>query len=183
MNSVIYRVGMSESGLFVMLVVSSRLGVPTAEIVRRCSGASEDGTPDLPYPSRGLKTHKLEEVTTKDQLDVLYSSSALTAEGLVADDESVAFLANWLEENGAEPQDELTIYVVKGSLMNESYGLTGDNAYQDDLPIVCIPLDEMGNSAAIAVPRLLLGFRWFDDVVNNSLLNEKMQSESSEGGS
>lgn len=122
--------------------------------------------------------HKLEQVTTKDQLHMLYSSSALIAEGLIADDKCIDFLANWLEENGAEPLDDLAIYVVKGSLMNEVYGLTGENAYQSDLPIVCILLDEMGNPAAITGPSLLMGFRWFDDVVNNNLLNEREQSES-----
>lgn len=126
--------------------------------------------------------YRLEEVTTKDQLDMLYNSSALTAEGLISDDESAEFSINWLKENGAEPHDDLTVYVVRGSLMNEAYGLTGENAYQDDLPIVCISLDEMGNSAAISGPSLLMGFRWFDDVVNNNLLNEKEQSGASKEG-
>lgn len=127
--------------------------------------------------------YRLEEVTTKGQLDMLHNSSALTAEGLIANDESMDFLANWLEENGAKPLDGFSIYVVKGSLMNEVYGLTGENAYQSDLPIVCIPLDEIGNPAAITGPRLLVGFRWFDDVVNNNLLNEKEQSESTKASS
>lgn len=133
--------------------------------------------------SWSTKVNKLEKITTKNQLDILYNSSALTAEGLIPDDESMDFLANWLEENGAEPRDDLVFYVVKGSLMNEAYGLTGDNAYQDDLPIVCIPLDEMGNPSAITVPALLMGFRWFDDVVNNNLLNEEERNEISKASS
>lgn len=89
---------------------------------------------------------------------MLYNSSVLTAEGLIANDESMDFLANWLEENGVEPLDDFSIYVVKGFLMNGVYGLTGENAYQSDLPIVCIPLDEIGNPAVITGPSLLVVF-------------------------
>lgn len=64
-------------------------------------------------------------------------------------------------------------YHIKGGLMNREYGLTGDNAYQDDLSILYFRLDDMENPNALAIPRFAVGGRWFDDVVDNNARREK----------
>ena len=51
--------------------------------------------------------------------------------------------------------------------MNEAYGLTGENACNDDLVIFCVKQEDIGNPAAIITKRFELNGRWFDDVVRN----------------
>ena len=58
--------------------------------------------------------------------------------------------------------------------MNNAYGLTGNNAYKDDLTIFCIKLEDIENVDAITLPRFEIGGRWFDDVIGN---NEARQRE------
>lgn len=116
--------------------------------------------------------YKLEDVTTVKQLKKLYDGSALTSEGTSLDKENLEWLVNWLKENGAEPKEDLTIYVTKGKLMNDTFELTGDNRYPDDLNIISIDLDDLGNWAAIITKRFSLHLRWMDDVICNNLSRE-----------
>ena len=50
--------------------------------------------------------------------------------------------------------------------MNKHYGLTGSNAYPDDITIVVIP--EYYNP----IVKLQLGARWFDDIVYNNAIRQ-----------
>ena len=50
--------------------------------------------------------------------------------------------------------------------MNNAYGLTGENAYKDELTILSIKLEDIENVAAITLPRFDVGGRWFDDIVD-----------------
>lgn len=115
----------------------------------------------------------IDEVTEKSELDALYQGSALTFEGTIVSDENMAFLASWLKEKGADPVENIAIKCIKGATMNEAYGLTGTNAYPNDLHIVCIPLSQLGNVNAIVIERFALGGRWFDDVVDNNKRREE----------
>lgn len=98
----------------------------------------------------------IREANTFDEMKELYLASAMTWEGL---DESSFEEA--LEICGNEGADG---FVVKGKTMNDILGLTGKNAYQDDLNIFAIK-DFKG--LAITV-----GARWFDDIVANNLDRE-----------
>ena len=110
-------------------------------------------------------------VTTKEQLDALYNESALTWEGLTHDEENLNAVKNWLDVHGAIPENtEPTFHIITGDLMNITYGLTGDNAYDDDLSIVSVTdIDQM----KIVIPRFEVGGRWFDDVVDNNVSRER----------
>ena len=55
----------------------------------------------------------------------------------------------------------------KGADMNVHYGLTGDNAYQDDLPCLMFPLDGL-DVGKLAVIKLKMHDRWFDDIVDSN---------------
>lgn len=109
-------------------------------------------------------------VTESEQFDYLYNDSALTLEGLTED--SIGDFIDWIAER-AEFKTEPTAYVIKGRDMNNHYGLTGDNAYPNDLSIVSVPLEIMENPGAIVIPRFQIGGRWFDDIVENNLRRER----------
>lgn len=113
------------------------------------------------------------KVTEKEQLDMLYNDSACTLEGLA--ETSVEGMLKAMHDRGFIKDDNLNVdvYSIKGCVMNDMYGLTGDNAYQDDLHIVCVPLDFMKNIDNFAVTmRFEYGFRWFDDIVDNNAQRE-----------
>lgn len=110
-------------------------------------------------------------VITKAQLDALYNQSALTFEGLCPDEENLESVKEWLDDYGAILKDtEPTFHITTGELMNTTYGLTGINAYHDDLYIVSVTdIDQM----KIAIPRFEVGGRWFDDIVDNNVRREE----------
>ena len=110
-------------------------------------------------------------VTTKEQLDALYNQSALTWEGLDSSEENLNAVNAWLRENkaiidGTEPK----FHVIKGKLMNDTYGLTGDNAYHEDLNLVSVTDI---NQVPITFPRFEVGGRWFDDIVDNNIRRQE----------
>ena len=110
-------------------------------------------------------------VTTKEQLDALYNQSALTWEGLDSSEENLNAVKEWLSEHktiieGTEPK----FHIIKGKLMNDTYGLTDDNAYHEDLNIVSITDI---NQVPIAIPRFEVGGRWFDDIVDNNIRRQE----------
>lgn len=114
------------------------------------------------------------EVKSKEQLDELYNCSALTFLGLLADEESIKGLVNWLKKY-SEISNPLPIYIISGKTMNINYKLTGTNKYKDDLSIISIKNDDIKNLSAIVIPRFELGGRWFDDIVNNNASREKLK--------
>ena len=110
-------------------------------------------------------------VTTKKELNVLYNQSALTWEGLSADEENLNAVKEWLEEHKAILDDNgPTFHIISGGFMNYAYGLSGNSAYADDLTIVSVTGI---NQMAIVIPRFEVGGRWFDDIVDNNARREK----------
>ena len=113
--------------------------------------------------------YTIENVTTKQQLDNLYNNSAFTITGL--SEESISDMIKWLEENTTFTTDEPIVYITKGKIMNDTYGLTGGNRYPDGLNLVSVmDVDLM----KIALQRFQVGGRWFDDIVDNDLRREEM---------
>lgn len=66
----------------------------------------------------------------------------------------------------------LAWYDFTGADMNAEYGLTGRNAYQDDLRVLCFPLDGL-DIGRLAIFKLIAADRWFDDIVDNNLRRER----------
>lgn len=107
--------------------------------------------------------YTIENVTTKAQLNNLYNNSAFTIEGLVED--SIPDMIEWLRDNTTFTINEPIVYIIKGNVMNDMYGLEAENAYPDDLTIVSvIDID----SIEVALKRFTVGGRWFDDIVDNN---------------
>ena len=61
--------------------------------------------------------------------------------------------------------------VFKGADMNEEFGLTGENKYDAELTFLAFPLDGL-DVGKLAIFKLQMGDRWFDDVVDNNLSRE-----------
>lgn len=97
---------------------------------------------------------------TKERLNELYGISAPTWEGLVLEG---------LEESLKEIDPKAKYEVCKGKEMNEIYGLTGINAYPEELNIVI--LTEWSNFTLDW--KFKYGCRWLDDIVDNNLMREE----------
>lgn len=107
-------------------------------------------------------------VTSRAALDELIGGSALTWEGLrMETDEDYKSVTDWMREKGAEPKTN-NVYITMGKTMNELEGLTGSNAYPDDLTIVSFKLSEIDGVKYLILPMRMTGGRWMDDIVNNN---------------
>lgn len=109
--------------------------------------------------------------TNVEELNALYNNSALTWEGLSLEEDNLDALKGWLNQYTSLINER--IYVTTGKLMNDTYNLTGSNAYPNDLNIVSIMLDDIENPSAIFISRFDVGGRWFDDIVDNNARREE----------
>lgn len=113
--------------------------------------------------------------TTEKELKELYDDSALTWEGLDTSDENLEAVIEWIRSCGTELKSE-TFYITSGKDMNAFCGgLTGNNAYPDDLSIVSIMLSDIEDVGKIILRRFEVGGRWFDDVVDNNKRREGLE--------
>lgn len=96
------------------------------------------------------------KVETLEQLKELYENSAMTWEGLIEEGFMLA-----LDEVGTEDANG---YVIEGRVMNELCGLTGNNAYNDDMHIFSVH-----PSKGLAI---FYGARWIDDIIDNNAHRE-----------
>ena len=100
----------------------------------------------------------------------LYKGSALTFEGVIPEEAHCyrEFFKQFTEVDESQP-----CYLFSGKMMNDYYGLTGTNAYPDDLNILSFPLMIFKEVARICLPRFQLEGRWFDDIVENNKRRQK----------
>lgn len=95
-----------------------------------------------------------------------YNGSYYTILGCAGDlNEWTAGYKDLLETRGIGTPKEFITF--KGADMNEFYGLTGDNAYNDELTYLMFPLNAL-DVAKLAIFKLQAGDRWFDDIVDNN---------------
>jgi len=99
-----------------------------------------------------------------------YNGSYFTIEGAGGD------LNDWMnglnELLGKESIGQVeTFYTFKGSDMNKYYKLTGDNKYPNNLTFLSFPLDGL-STGKLAMFKLRMGARWFDDIVDNNARRE-----------
>ena len=70
----------------------------------------------------------------------------------------------------------VTFYTWTGKEFNDKYGLTGNNAYPEDLPFLSISLDNWSEMGNLPFWKMQVGARWLDDIVDN---NARRQGTSS----
>lgn len=107
--------------------------------------------------------------TDAKTLKELVDGSALTIEGLA--ESSIDDFLDWVDKTAGLKTRR--VYVTKGSLANREWGLTGDNAYQNDLNIVSVKLDDMEEWKKVVMPRFQIGGRWIDDIRDNAVRRER----------
>lgn len=111
---------------------------------------------------------EVKKVTSKEEIEELRNRSALTMEGLLADENNLKDFEDWIKQY--TPTDKIVFHIISGKLMSDSYHLTGDNRYPDDLEIVSVTGIDQGS---IAIPRFQIGARWLDDIIDNNIAREK----------
>ena len=73
---------------------------------------------------------------------------------------------NLLKENGIGEISEWIDFT--GKEMNEEFNLVGNDRYQDDLQFLAFSLEGL-DVGRLALFKLQMGDRWFDDIVGNLL--------------
>ena len=63
-------------------------------------------------------------------------------------------------------------FTAKGKEINTQYGLTGRNAFKARLSFLFFPLDDL-DIGKLAIFKLRMGDRWFDDIVDNSRRHQR----------
>ena len=107
-----------------------------------------------------------------------YNGSYYTIVGCAGDlDEWIAGYRELLGDRGiGKPEKFITF---NGKDMNEVYGLTGNNAYNDELTFLMFRLDGLV-VPKLASFRLMAQDRWFDDIVDNNQRREKIKNRTNE---
>lgn len=126
------------------------------------------------------ETRQIREVTPDNREEVFnaaYDGSYYTILGCAGDlNEWTAGCQELLEARGIGTPKEFVTF--KGADMNEIYGLTGNNAYDEGLTFLMFPLDGL-DVPKLAIFRLQAGDKWFDDIVDN---NRRRQDAINEQG-
>ena len=105
-----------------------------------------------------------------ETLQKAYDGSYYTIVGAGGDlQEWKDFYSKALEEQGI---GSISVWIdFTGKKVNDELGLTGDNRYDDNLHFLAFSLDGL-DVAKLALFKLRMGDRWFDDIVNNDLWRE-----------
>lgn len=110
------------------------------------------------------------EVHSKSDLDKFYRNNDYCIECVSGDDELCQIIANTLAVN-FDISPPVEMYIVSGKDMNKAYDLYGDNAYQDDVRHVIIPLKTVKSKDVIQA-KIKLKARYFNDIVDNNEYRE-----------
>ena len=111
------------------------------------------------------------KVSSRSQLDQFYRNNDYFIECVSGDEELCQIMANMLYAN-YPINTPVEIYVLTGKDMNKAYDLYGDNAYQNDVHHVIIPLKTLKNNKDIVSAKYTLKARYFNDVVDNNEYRE-----------
>lgn len=113
------------------------------------------------------KAYEIKEVSSREELEFLKNDWAFTLVGMAPSEKNMEGMLKFIESH--TPIFERKVWVTKGKLMNKVYGLTGSNAYADDLTIVSVPLSQVMFPDRLSLPKIACGGRWMWDVVQNDL--------------
>ena len=112
---------------------------------------------------------KVPENREKEMLNEFCEHSMFTFEGIDIESKqgrkSIKELEKLLRSSGYNEKDFIAFW-MKGSVMNKHYGLTGRNAYNEDLTFLVIP------NYYNVLMKVKLGARWFDDIVSNNVIRQ-----------
>ena len=109
---------------------------------------------------------KVPEGRVEEFFTMFTENSCFTFEGLdLSDKESNKLMERDFRAAGFTEKDFI-VYVLKGSTMNDYYGLTDSNAYNPELTIAVIP------NFYNPMFKLLIGARWFDDIVASNCIKQ-----------
>lgn len=105
-------------------------------------------------------------------LAMLAEGSALTWEGMSVNSGNLDAIVQALQAGNllTNPTQPVDFYVIKGADMNRIDGLTGDNAYPNDLNILSISLDQLTDG--VVMWRFQVDARWMDDIRDNNARRE-----------
>lgn len=113
--------------------------------------------------------YKLDEANRKNFKE-MYNKSMLTFPGIASTTNNYEAICDFLEECDALPSQGVPeFYIFEGKDMNDCFKLSGDNAYQDDVSFIAV--DNI-SPMMVAVSRLRVGGRWFDDIADNDVRHE-----------
>lgn len=118
------------------------------------------------------KDEDIEKVYVNDKktLDRLYEEWALTIEGMPF--WHLPFYMDFLESRTKIYRKR--VHIITGETMNKAYGLTGWNAYLDDACLVSISKEDVDQDGiAITLDRNLVWAKFFNDIVDNNLIQER----------
>lgn len=117
---------------------------------------------------------------TDEDIQQLTDEWAFAWEGMDDSDRNLSAIVRVLtQDEGFDMVSPIPMYVWEGQQFNELYGLTGDNAYPDDLTFVAIPLNawKPGQQGKLALTKMKYGARWLYDIVaNNAVRQEEIDS-------
>ena len=109
---------------------------------------------------------KVPEGRVEEFLTMFTENSCFTFEGLdLSDKESNKLMERDFRAAGFTEKDFI-VYVLKGSTMNDYYGLTDSNAYNPELTIAVIP------NFYNPILKMIVGARWFDDIVASNSIKQ-----------
>lgn len=120
-----------------------------------------------------MKLAKVPEGRVVEMLSEFCNTSCFTFEGIDLSDKSEVNdfkkkLEVILRSTGFK-EKECIGYIFTGKMMNETYSLTGDNAYKDDLTFLAIP------NYYNPMMKIKLGARWMDDIVANNAIRQNAE--------
>lgn len=115
----------------------------------------------------------------ENKISELANRSAFTWEGMALDEENLAAVAQAFcdEKLVKDDKEKIDAYTWTGAVMNAIYGLTGENAYPDDLPFLSIDTDSFDGEGNLNVFKMMIGARWLDDIIRNNEFNQQEQDK------
>ncbi len=121
-------------------------------------------------------------ITKATSLDLrkLYNDSSFTLLGICDELKEYEAIDNYLFETcWLKRPDEVEFYKCSWKAVNEEFWLEWDNRFKDDLNFVFMPLRNFENWEIwrLAMIKLSIWARWFDDVINNSLPEDEADED------
>ena len=119
-------------------------------------------------------------IALKDEsmLQTFYDENAFVRNGLLPNDDNIKthmeLLSNYLDTRYRDGEKFIPMYVVKGSMMNRAYGLSGKNAFESDYTMIITPRNVFAyhDREGFDYGLLLAGGAWFQNIVDYRLRKE-----------
>lgn len=115
------------------------------------------------------------KINSIKELEMLYDEWALTFTG--ANDSDIDDIITWLDNFDGISKNEF--YIFNGKLLNETFNLTGDNKYKDNLSFVTIKNEYICNLEKFSFERFKYPkvCCWLTDIIDNNLRHENRFEE------